>query len=92
LGEYKIGETFKSDIIMAAVMMNPDVYSNVRYIWHPQGEDLGWSGECTRAGYDLYCVSDLYVPHIMHKWMLDDYMTIGDQRKEEAYNNVNISL
>ena len=92
LNDYKIGETFKSDIIMAAVMMNPDVYSNIRYIWHPQGEDLGWSGECARAGYSLYCVSDIYVPHIMHQWMLDDYRTVGDQRKEEAYNNVNIGL
>ncbi len=92
LGDYKIGETFKSDVIMAAVMMNPDVCRDIRYVWHPQGEDLGWSGECAKNNYGLYCASDIYVPHIMHRWMLDEYKTIGDPRKEEAYNKVNISL
>jgi hypothetical protein len=92
LNDYKIGSSFKADVIMAAVMMNPDVYTNVRYIWHPQGEDLGWSSECQRKGYNLYCISDIYVPHIMHKWMLEQYGAIGDPRKEEAYNNVNTAL
>lgn len=90
LDKYRIGSVFKSDIIMAAVMMNPNVYKNVRYIWHQQGEDLGWSSECARKGYNLYCASDIYVPHIMHTWMLDQYRSIGDPRKSEAYNKVNI--
>ena len=91
LADYKIGETFRADIIMAAVMMNPVVYENSRYAWHPQGEDLGWSAECAKQNFNLYCASDIYVPHIMHKWMLDQYYAIGDPRKEQAYNKVNVA-
>jgi hypothetical protein len=70
---YPIGETFQADVIMAAVMMHPDVYNNVRYRWHFQGEDLGWAGEAGRQGHKLYSVSGVHAPHIMHDWMLDDY-------------------
>lgn len=84
LDSYPMGKIFKSDIIMAAVMMNPEVYSNARYIWHPQGEDLGWSAECARAGYNLYCASDLYASHIMHRWMLDQHLSGGDPRNHSV--------
>lgn len=73
LERYPIGETFEVDVIMGAVMMHPDVYNNIRYRWHRQGEDVGWAAEMQRAGKKMYSASGIYAPHIMHQWMLDDY-------------------
>jgi hypothetical protein len=70
---YPLGTTFRADIIMAAKMMTPPVYENVRYSWHKQGEDLGWCTDAARQGYELWCVSSLYAEHIMHRWMLDKF-------------------
>lgn len=83
LDKYPIGETFEAEIIMAAKMMSKEVYTNVRYRHHQQGEDLGWSAEVTRAGYKMKSVSDIYAPHIMHDWMLSAYKIGGDPRKPD---------
>jgi len=77
---YDIGSVIQADIIMASKMMTPQVFKSVRYEWHPKGEDLGWSAECTRHGFKLYCATNLYTPHIMHKWMLNEYKREGDPR------------
>jgi len=77
---YPLGEYFKSDIIMAAKMMSKDIYSNVNYSLHAQGEDLGWSGNAAKLGYNLYSASYIYAPHIMHKAMLDNFLANGDDR------------
>lgn len=82
LDQYPMGTLFKADIIMAGVMMSEKVYKNARYQWHKQGEDLGWSANCAKHGFDLYCASNLYVPHIMHRWFLDEYKQNGDPRGE----------
>jgi len=79
--DYPLGTTFKTDVIMAAKMMSKPVFQNVRYEWHRQGEDLGWSANCAKAGYDLYCLSDIYAPHIMSRNMLKRYLATGDNRK-----------
>jgi hypothetical protein len=76
LNEYQFGSVFEVDIIMAAVMMSKNVYSNVRYEWHKQGEDLGWSAACATKGYRLWSVP-IYAPHMMHRWMLDQYLQEG---------------
>jgi len=52
--EFPIGTYFKSDVIMAAKMMSRDVYHNIDYAVHQQGEDLGWSGACAETGFNLY--------------------------------------
>jgi hypothetical protein len=65
---------------MAAKMMSKDVYQNVNYSLHHQGEDLGWSGNAAKLGYDLYSASYIYAPHIMHKTMLDKFLANGDDR------------
>jgi hypothetical protein len=65
---------------MAAKMMSKDVYSNVNYSLHSQGEDLGWSGNAAKLGYNLYSASYIYAPHIMHKAMLDSFLVNGDDR------------
>lgn len=79
---YPLGTTFQSDVIMAAKMMSYDVYQNVRYSWHAQGEDLGWSYNCYKQKFKLYSMSDIYAPHIMSRSMLKTYREHGDTRKE----------
>jgi hypothetical protein len=84
---YPLGTYFKSDIIMAAKMMSPNVYNNVDYKLHPQGEDLGWCANAKKLGYNLYCASYIYTPHIMNKMMLQDFVNNGDPRSSVTYSN-----
>ena len=79
---YPIGEYFQSDVIMAAKMMSKDVYKNVDYRLHEQGEDVGWSWDATQMGFKLYSASYLYAPHIMSKEYYDHYLQYGDNRHE----------
>ena len=94
LNSYNLGTFFKSDVIMAAVMMSKEVYMNTNYSDHPLGEDLGWSVDCYKKGFKLYSASHIYCPHIMHKSMknfdgpkgpgiLDYYLKHGDDRRPE---------
>ncbi len=81
LSNYPLGTYFKSDIIMAAKMMSKDVYNNVDYTFHTQGEDLGWCADAHKKGFkNLYSASYIYAPHIMHPQMLDLYFNNGDAR------------
>lgn len=80
LAYYNIGSLFKADIIMAAVMMKPKVYENTKYLWHKQGEDLGWSTCATHNGHQLWCASHIYAAHIMHPTHLEPYLQDGDPR------------
>ena len=43
-------------------------------------KDLGWSGNAAKMGYKLYSASYLYAPHIMHKRMMQDFLSNGDSR------------
>lgn len=79
---YPLGTYFKADVIMAAKMMSKDVYNNVSYEIHAQGEDLGWSSNCAKQGFNLYCASYIYAIHVMHKRMLQDVIQNGDPREE----------
>jgi hypothetical protein len=79
-GPYPIGEVFQCDIIMAAKMMSKPVYEEIDYRFHKQGEDLGWSDECRREGFNLYSASQIYAPHIMSKGMYKKYLENGDDR------------
>jgi hypothetical protein len=80
--KYKIGQVFQTDIVMAAVFMKKHVFKNLRYIWHRQGEDLGFAWEIADAGYKSFAAWDIYCPHIMSKALLDDYLKSGiDARK-----------
>ncbi len=84
--KYSFGEYFQSDVIMAAKMMSKDVYSNVNYSLHSQGEDLGWCGNAAKLGYKLYSASYIYAPHIMHKQMLQHFLENGDPRENFLAN------
>lgn len=80
--DYPIGELFEADVIMAAVMMSKPVYTNARYQYHNQGEDLGWSLSCQSNGFKLFNLSSIYAPHIMSRSMLVHYKQNGDLRKK----------
>lgn len=77
---YPIGTYFKADVIMAAKMMSKRVYSEVDYVIHSQGEDVGWSLECKKKGFDLYSASYIYAPHIMSMTGYNTYLQFGDDR------------
>lgn len=84
---YPLGTTFQADVIMAAKMMSKPIYQNVRYRWHRQGEDLGWSAACAEQNYKLYSMSEIYAPHIMSETMLETYLIEGDHRSMTNINS-----
>ena len=86
---YPLGTYFKADIIMAAKMMSKEVYNNVDYVFHSQGEDLGWCAEAHRKGFtELYSASYIYAPHIMHEEMLKPFTETGDPRISVIFENM----
>jgi hypothetical protein len=84
--DYPIGSVFQADVIMAGVMMSPKVYTESRYHYHRQGEDLGWAWDCRQRGLDLWSASNIYAPHIMYRSDLENYLNLGDPRGNLAYN------
>lgn len=85
---YRIGEVFEADIVMAAVMMRPEVYERTRYQYHPQGEDLGFATQYANNGFSAYCVSNHYAAHIMHEHILPIYLTRGDYRTTNVRDSI----
>lgn len=85
---YPLGEYFQSDIIMAAKMMSKDVYDNVDYEFHKQGEDLGWCKNAREKNYKLYSASYIYAPHIMSKDIYYNYLNNGDNRGNVKFDKV----
>ncbi len=70
----------KVAVPMAAIMMSPEVVNTVKYVWHPQGEDIGFATQLHKHKYDAYLDFDLDVAHIMHRWQLNHYLAEGDRR------------
>jgi len=62
-------------------MMSKEVYNNVDYSIHQQGEDLGWSSNCAEKNYKLYSASYIYSIHVMSRMMLQDVLKNGDPRE-----------
>jgi hypothetical protein len=85
--DYPLGTYFQSDIIMAAKMMSKEVYENVNYKFHVQGEDLGWCMEAKEKGYKLYSASYIYAPHVMHREALPEFVKNGDNREQILFEN-----
>ncbi len=83
LNKVQWGTLFEADIVMASVMMSRKVVENVRYIWHPQGEDLGFAWELNRAGIKSYCAGDIYGFHAMGQELLQSYIQRG---REDSRN------
>jgi hypothetical protein len=73
---------------MAAKMMSKDVYKNINYEFHAQGEDLGWSKNCAERNYNLFSASYIYTPHIMGKGQMQEFLEKGDGRQQVAYQSV----
>lgn len=59
----------KVDIIMAIKLMNETAY-NVDYVWHNEGEDLGWSKEAAKMG-ELWYTGVSASKHVMSPEELD---------------------
>lgn len=78
--DYPIGNVFNADVIMASKMMSRKTYESSYYIWHKQGEDLGWSSICAQKNLRLACASNLYTAHIMYEGALENYLKNGDPR------------
>ena len=78
--ELQKGGLQQVDVPMAAIMMSPDVVKKTRYIWHPQGEDLGFASNLHKNKFKAYLDLDLYVPHVMHRYHMEDYLLRGDHR------------
>lgn len=72
----------KVDIPMAAIMMSMDVVKNVRYVWNAQGEDIGFASELHKKGFESFLDTNIYTPHIMHRYQLEDYLANGDRRSK----------
>ena len=85
--KYELGKYFQSDVIMAAKMMSKDVYNNIDYTVHEQGEDVGWSLSCKQQDFKLYCASYIYAPHIMSEVMYRSFLTNGDDRQELLFKD-----
>lgn len=77
---YPLGTYFQSDVIMAAKMMSSDVYENIDYCIHQQGEDVGWSWNAKQKGFKLFSASYIYAPHIMNPTMYQSFLKEGDNR------------
>lgn len=86
--EFPLGDYFQSDVIMAAKMMSKNVYNNVDYSIHQQGEDLGWSFNCFKKGYSLYSASYIYAIHVMSRQMLEAIKKQNDPRQEISLKNL----
>lgn len=84
---YSLGKTFRSDVIMAAKMMNRHAYTSLNYEYHRQGEDLGWCKQALERDIRLFCVSGLYCPHIMSEADLQEYLENGDERAPILQNS-----
>jgi hypothetical protein len=62
--------TQQVDCIMASKVMKREAYS-VDYEWHRDGEDVGWSAACGRAGLKLGWCASAKCKHVMRQGDLE---------------------
>lgn len=74
--DYPIGTSFDADIVMAAVFMPKEIFTQVRYIQHKQGEDLGFAAMLSKYNFGSIAASDINADHIMHRYMLNNKSVI----------------
>lgn len=65
--DYPINDTFEVDVTGAVYLISKSVYNTIRYEWHKQGEDIGFCENAKRAGFKIYCNSELYCYHLMNQ-------------------------
>lgn len=60
------------DATGAVVLMSHNIFNNknIKYSFHPQGEDLYWSETVRNENYKLYCDLSVFSEHIMNKLFL----------------------
>lgn len=59
-------ETFKADVIMAAMLINRRGFA-IKWAEHEQGEDIGWSWNAVQMGWKLCVNPDVICNHIMNR-------------------------
>ena len=80
--------TYESILENRNVLEAADVYDNVDYEFHKQGEDLGWCKNAREKNYKLYSASYIYAPHIMSKDIYYNYLNNGDNRGNVKFDKV----
>lgn len=78
---FKANELYEVDIVMAAVFMTKPVFTQTRYYWHKQGEDLGFATDLARLGFRSFTDTRIYVPHMMHRADLTQYLETGEDMR-----------
>lgn len=72
-GKYRredVGTVVRVDILMAVKLMSRPAY-NIPYVFHRNGEDLGWSENVKLAGGTFYWDGSTASKHVMKREMLD---------------------
>lgn len=63
----------------AMVLISKDVCKDTKYGFHEQGEDLFWSLDCLRKGFNLYADYSVHGFHAMTKDLLVDELIKSNQ-------------
>lgn len=58
----------------AIILLSNKICKETQYSYNQQGEDMGWSLDCKRKGYQLYCDISAFAHHLMSEQMLDKYI------------------
>jgi hypothetical protein len=58
----------------AIILLSNKLCKEVKYSYHNQGEDLGFSLDCRRKKYQLYCEVSAFAYHLMNEEMLNKYI------------------
>lgn len=88
----KMGTDFEVDIVMAAVFMPKFVYTQARYQYHINGEDLGFATDLFSKNIKSYSIGTVKCNHIMHRKTLEKYLngirtlTITSQLAKESFS------
>ncbi|ASA22758.1 glycosyltransferase [Paenibacillus donghaensis] len=57
----------KADLTGAVWMINKKVYKNIKFGYHPQGEDAYFCAMAQSKGFEIYCDVGTFCTHVMEK-------------------------
>lgn len=63
--------TMLQEVVFAAVMMGPRLYSEVEYAAHSRGEDIGWGLNARQKGMKMGLNPNVVCKHVMKPELLD---------------------
>lgn len=62
---YPLNSLFQVDVTGAIYLMTRDVYENIRYGYHEQGEDIYFCYEAASRGYEIWANTNVTPEHVM---------------------------